>query len=54
MNPGSSRSKGLLQFLLSIKQPNGSFSVHEGGEIDVRYVKYNGGVFERQILIYQS
>ena len=28
----------MYSFLLSVKQPDGSFIMHEGGEVDVRYV----------------
>lgn len=29
---------GLYQFLMSVKQPDGSFVMHKGGEVDVRWV----------------
>jgi protein farnesyltransferase subunit beta len=28
--------KALYDFLMRMKQPNGSFTMHEGGEIDTR------------------
>ena len=30
--------KGIYSFLMRMKQQDGSFIVHEGGEVDVRYV----------------
>lgn len=30
--------KGMYRFLLSMKQKDGSFIMHQGGEVDVRYV----------------
>lgn len=35
---GSCRKK-LLEYLYSLKQPDGSFLMHVGGEVDVRWVR---------------
>lgn len=34
--PAGSRRKKLLEYLHSLKQPDGSFLMHVGGEVDVR------------------
>ncbi|XP_069773492.1 protein farnesyltransferase subunit beta isoform X2 [Narcine bancroftii] len=34
----------LLEFLFSVKQPNGSFTMHVSGEVDVRCQNWEGGI----------
>lgn len=34
----TSRRKKLLEYLQALKQPDGSFLMHIGGEVDVRWV----------------
>lgn len=31
--------RGMYNFLLSVKQPDGSFIMHIGGDLDVRYAR---------------
>lgn len=40
--PGFCRKK-LLEYLHSLKQPDGSFLMHIGGEVDVRWVNAGRG-----------
>jgi hypothetical protein len=42
LSPQSLREK-LLQYLYSLKQPDGSFLMHVGGEVDVRWVGFSSG-----------
>lgn len=39
LTTSGSRRKKLLEFLHSLKQPDGSFLMHVGGEVDVRWVR---------------
>lgn len=36
--------KKLYKFLLSLKQPDGSFVMHKGGEVDVRYATHSNSL----------
>lgn len=46
--------KGMYDFLLSVKQPDGSFIMHKGGEVDVRCVPLGVANRSRQLTVFTS
>lgn len=42
--------KGVEQFLKRMQQPDGSFTVHDSGEIDIRFLIYDLFNFSKLIL----